>query len=92
MKGFEDHDLRLTEIYHTEKSDAPSGTAITAEGNCETDYDKWHSEYLRRYEASRHFPVRTPCIKRNHLEIYNSTVDQIEIKHTEHSRRDEPIM
>jgi dihydrodipicolinate reductase len=33
MKGFEDHDLRLTEIYHTEKSDAPSGTAITAEGN-----------------------------------------------------------
>jgi 4-hydroxy-tetrahydrodipicolinate reductase len=88
MKGFEDYDLRLTEIHHTEKKDAPSGTAITiAEGIIEeTDYDKWHLGISNEDTSIGIEALREHDVKGTHLVSYNSTVDQIEIKHTAHSR------
>ena len=34
MKDHEDYEIQLTEIHHTAKKDAPSGTAITLQNKC----------------------------------------------------------
>ncbi|WP_194850463.1 4-hydroxy-tetrahydrodipicolinate reductase [Nonlabens antarcticus] len=88
MKGFEEYNVSLQEIHHTEKKDAPSGTAITiAEGIMgETNYKNWHLGNTNQKDSLGIEALREDDVKGTHLVSYDSLVDQIEIKHTAHSR------
>jgi 4-hydroxy-tetrahydrodipicolinate reductase len=88
MQPYNEYELQLEEIHHTQKKDAPSGTAVTlAEGIVEqTNYSKWH---LGEEKKSLSIPVksvRTEDVKGTHIIEYASEIDSIEIKHTAHTR------
>lgn len=87
MNRFKEYNVSIEEIHHTQKLDAPSGTAITlAQGIIEnSDYVKWTLDKASENEI--HIDaVRTENVPGTHSIYYNSTIDQIEIKHTAHNR------
>jgi 4-hydroxy-tetrahydrodipicolinate reductase len=87
MKNLSDYKVSMEEIHHTQKLDAPSGTAISlANGIIEnTDYVNWT---LENPTANQIYidAKRIENIPGTHSVFYDSKVDQIEIKHTAHSR------
>ena len=87
MKNLSDYNVSMEEIHHTQKLDAPSGTAISlAEGIIKnTDYTDWTLENPSANQI--HIDAkRIENIPGTHSVFYDSKVDQIEIKHTAHSR------
>ena len=82
----------LVEIHHTEKKDAPSGTAITiAEGIIRnTNHLKnWHL-VGQSDENEQSLPITAKRIDPapgTHIVRYSSEIDDIEISHTAHSRQ-----
>ena len=87
MKNLKDYNVSMEEIHHTQKLDAPSGTAISlANGIIEnTDYVNWTLENPTANQI--HIDAkRIENIPGTHSVFYDSKVDQIEIKHTAHSR------
>lgn len=87
MKNLEQYKVSMEEIHHTQKLDAPSGTAITlAEGILEnTGYKAWKLEDAKENEI----PIiskRIDAVPGTHTVTYQSHVDSIEIKHTAHNR------
>ena len=87
MSKFDFYKVDMQEIHHTQKLDAPSGTAISlAKGVIvNSDYTSWTLEEAK--ENQIHIEaVRTENIPGTHTVTYNSTVDTIEIKHTAHNR------
>lgn len=87
MKNLEQYKVSLEEIHHTQKLDAPSGTAITlAEGIIKnTDYEAWKLNNAGDREIAI-TAKRIADIPGTHSIVYNSEVDSIEIKHTAHNR------
>ena len=87
MTNLKQYNVSMEEIHHTQKLDAPSGTAITlAEGVIKhTDYSNWTLETPISNEI--HIEAkRIENVPGTHSIFYDSEVDQIEIKHTAHSR------
>jgi 4-hydroxy-tetrahydrodipicolinate reductase len=87
MSKFDSYKVDMEEIHHTQKLDAPSGTAISlAKGVIEnSDYTNWTLEEAK--ENQIHIEaIRTGNVPGTHTVTYNSTVDTIEIKHTAHNR------
>jgi len=87
MANLKQYNVSMEEIHHTQKLDAPSGTAITlAEGVIKhTDYANWTLETPISNEI--HIEAkRIENVPGTHSIFYDSKVDQIEIKHTAHSR------
>ena len=87
MSGLKEYEVAIEEIHHTQKLDAPSGTAITlAEGIiAETDKTGWHLDTAGENEI----PIvakRIDSTPGTHIITYSSEVDTIEIKHTAHNR------
>lgn len=83
-----EYNIHLEEIHHTQKLDAPSGTAITiAEGIIDqSSYKKWSMEE----QGETIIPIEAKRIENvpgTHIVQYNSVVDTIEISHTAHSRK-----
>ena len=81
------YSVSMEEIHHTQKLDAPSGTAITlAEGIIKNSaYSGWK---LDKKEA-HNIPIkaiREANVPGTHSITYDSVVDSIEIKHTAHNR------
>jgi 4-hydroxy-tetrahydrodipicolinate reductase len=87
MANLKQYTISMEEIHHTQKLDAPSGTAITlAEGIIKhTDYTNWTLENPTKNQIEIN-AKRIENIPGTHCIFYNSEVDQIEIKHTAHSR------
>jgi 4-hydroxy-tetrahydrodipicolinate reductase len=87
MSKFDSYKVEMEEIHHTQKLDAPSGTAISlAKGVIEnSSYTNWT---LEKPEADQiHIEAkRIGTIPGTHTVTYNSVVDAIEIKHTAHNR------
>jgi 4-hydroxy-tetrahydrodipicolinate reductase len=89
MKGFPEYDVKVEEIHHTEKKDAPSGTAITlAEGIIrELEHKKaWANQISGNPDDLVIESKREGMVPGTHIVDYSSPVDNIEIKHTAHSR------
>lgn len=88
MQKFDSYDVSLEEIHHTQKIDAPSGTAITlAEGVIEqTDNENWSLGVTNDAKTIPIVSKRIDKVPGTHTVAYNSAVDEIEIKHTAHSR------
>ena len=93
MNSQEDYHIGLEEIHHTQKLDAPSGTAITvAEGVVENShYDKWElNESPTQAFSNSYVPiqaVREGKVPGTHTVTYKSTIDTITISHEAHSRQ-----
>ena len=88
ISRIKEYDVSLEEIHHTQKLDAPSGTAITlAEGIIEnSDKESWR---LGVTESDKEIPIiskREGTVPGTHIVKYTSSVDEIEIKHTAKSR------
>ncbi len=79
----------ITEIHHTEKLDAPSGTAISlAQGliNNLSSKTKWINEPSEEESVVPIVSLREPNVPGTHIIKYISDVDEIQIKHTAKSR------
>ena len=99
MNNYPYYDVQVEEIHHTQKLDAPSGTAITiAEGIIDSlDVKKGWTNVLSADGAE---PTddnvkndqlliesfRIDSVPGTHTVIYDSEVDMIEFKHTAHNR------
>ena len=88
MNGLNQYGVALEEIHHTEKQDAPSGTAITiAEGILSnTDYTNWRLGEAQEGEIAI-TSKRIGNYAGTHTVDYDSNIDQIRIQHTAHSRK-----
>ncbi len=87
MHNLKEYKIALEEIHHTQKLDAPSGTAITlAKGIIEnTDYQDWKLDD----DGKKTIPIkskRIDAVPGTHTVSYHSEVDSIEIRHTAHNR------
>jgi 4-hydroxy-tetrahydrodipicolinate reductase len=83
------YQTKITEIHHTEKLDAPSGTAITlAEGLIKnlSSKNKWINEPSDEEDVLPIISKREPDVPGTHIIEYISDIDEIEIKHTAKSR------
>ena len=83
------YEVNTIEVHHTEKKDAPSGTAITlAEGLMEQLPDKttWVNNQIAQANEVPIWSVREGKVPGTHTIKYISSVDTIEITHTAHSR------
>lgn len=96
MNPYKQYDVQVEEIHHTQKLDAPSGTAITiAEGIIKNTDSKteWINNLVGEGEelipTARQLLIeshRIDDVPGTHTVLYSSEVDQIEFKHTAHSR------
>ena len=87
MAPYTSYSVAMEEIHHTQKLDAPSGTAISlAKGVIENSpYTNWTLDQATANEI--HIDAkRIADVPGTHTVIYNSEVDSIEIKHTAHNR------
>ncbi|AJA69144.1 4-hydroxy-tetrahydrodipicolinate reductase [Myroides odoratimimus] len=87
MNNLNDYKVSMEEIHHTQKLDAPSGTAISlANGIIEnTDYTAWTLDTPDTNQI--HIDAkRIDSVPGTHSVFYDSAIDQIEIKHTAHNR------
>jgi len=84
------YDVTLHEVHHTEKKDAPSGTAIVLAKDV-IDIIKrkksWVNAIAKKDEILSVRSYREQDVPGIHLINYESEFDSIEIKHTAHSRR-----
>ena len=87
MSKFKNYSVTMEEIHHTQKLDAPSGTAISlAEGVIQnSSYTNWTLEEPKAAEIQIE-AKRIGTVPGTHTVTYNSEVDAIEIKHTAHNR------
>jgi 4-hydroxy-tetrahydrodipicolinate reductase len=79
----------MEETHHTQKLDAPSGTAITlAEGIIDnTNKEFWVKGVTSAKNQLGIVSHRTENVPGTHVVNYTSEIDEIEIKHTAHSRK-----
>lgn len=90
MAPHKGYDVRMKEIHHTTKKDAPSGTAITlAEGILSKNPKKtsWVNNESADPGALVIISERTDPAPGTHIITYTSDIDDIEIMHTAHNRK-----
>ena len=90
MKPHENYNVEIEEVHHTQKKDAPSGTAITiAEGILENSSLKnnWINEPTNERAVLSIISKRIDAVPGTHTVKYSSEVDDIGITHTAHNRK-----
>lgn len=90
MNGADGYDVEMTEIHHTQKLDAPSGTAITlAEGLIEgyNKKSKWELDTSSSNDSLMIKAQREGTVPGTHIIEYKSEIDDIYIKHEAHGRK-----
>ena len=86
----QDYNLTIEETHHTQKKDAPSGTAITiAEQIIKQIPDKkhWVNKRSDKKEELSILSNRIDPAPGTHAVKYSSVIDDIEIIHTAHNRK-----
>lgn len=89
MSTLADYQVSMEEIHHTQKLDAPSGTAISlANGVIENHagFDNWKLDE----SGNKTIPITAKRIKDvpgTHSVTYKSEIDTINIEHTAHTRQ-----
>ena len=90
MNRFDAYNVSMEEIHHTQKKDAPSGTAISLANDILERVerkDKWVNEPTTDANAIEITSLREGTVPGTHTVTYTSDDDKIEIKHTLFSRR-----
>lgn len=91
MDAYPEYNVLIEETHHLEKKDKPSGTAITlAEQILENIHRKRHWHLGSEENSDEIIPVaayREEGVPGTHVVKYSSVIDDVEIKHTAHSRK-----
>ncbi len=83
------YEVSMTEIHHTEKKDAPSGTAVTLADQILQQIPrikKWVNNASNNPEELEIISERVDPAPGTHSVLYSSPIDDIEIIHTAHNR------
>jgi len=89
MNQFPNYNVEMTEVHHTQKLDAPSGTAITLAEEILEKLDRknvWVKETETKPEEMAIKSIREGQVPGIHTIRYESEVDSIEITHDAKSR------
>jgi len=89
MQDYEEYEVKMEEIHHTQKKDAPSGTAITLAEQIMANLQRkkhWVNEESTREEDLQIISERINPAPGTHKIKYTSAIDDIEIIHTAHNR------
>lgn len=89
MKPHTGYDVSMEEIHHTQKKDAPSGTAVTLAEQLMEKIErktKWVNDETHKPEELAIISKRIDPAPGTHTVRYNSGIDTIEIIHTAHNR------
>jgi len=90
MEPYENYDISMTETHHTEKKDAPSGTAISLAEQILAKIgrkNKWVNEASNKSSDLIIRSERIDPAPGTHSVTYASLIDSIEITHTAHTRK-----
>lgn len=90
MAPHREYDVTLNEIHHTQKKDAPSGTAITLAEQVLSQINrkkKWVNHASSNPAELSIVSERIDPAPGIHVIHYSSAIDDIEIKHTAHNRK-----
>ncbi len=82
--------VTLEEIHHTQKKDAPSGTAITLAEQIigiSAKKDRWVNRAIKKENELSIISKRIDEVAGTHSVKYSSDIDDIEIIHTAHNRK-----
>lgn len=89
MDGRKEYNIAIEETHHTEKKDAPSGTAITLAEQIIQNLEGKRNWILNGLDEPGSIPIishRLENVPGTHKVAYSSPVDDIEIIHTAHNR------
>jgi len=90
MKDYPEYDVQMEEIHHTQKKDAPSGTAISLAQQILENLGRkkdWVNQPAANNEELSIISKRVDPAPGTHVITYTSDIDDIEIKHTAHNRK-----
>lgn len=91
MNEHPEYAVRIQEIHHTEKKDAPSGTAITAANGIIEKLDRLNEWSLTEEKNAKHIlpieALRLPEVPGTHTVTYQSEIDSIILSHEAHNRK-----
>lgn len=93
MAAYPSYTAGITEIHHTQKLDAPSGTGISLANQIlanHSGYNRWENvkkSQIEHHETLSIESIRLPEVPGTHEVRYESEIDTIEIKHTAHNRK-----
>lgn len=87
MSTLKQYKVTMEEIHHTQKLDAPSGTAISLAKDiiAQSGYASWAIDNAKEEDIFIDVK-RIENVPGTHVVTYDSEIDSIEIKHTAHSR------
>lgn len=89
MSGYPEYDVSIKETHHTQKKDAPSGTAISLAEHIlshNRSKEQWVNQASDDPKSLSIISERKDPAPGTHEVIYQSAIDDIEIKHTAHNR------
>jgi 4-hydroxy-tetrahydrodipicolinate reductase len=89
MANYPQYEVSMEEIHHTQKKDAPSGTAITLAEQIIAQHpgkQQWVNHPSAEKTALPIISLREDPAPGTHKIRYSSTIDDIEIIHTAHNR------
>ena len=90
MEPYADYDVSMVELHHTEKKDAPSGTAISLAEQILSNIGR-KKQWINSPSLSPNDLVitseRIDPAPGTHTVTYSSPIDTIEITHTAHTRK-----
>lgn len=90
MSQHPEYKVSIEEIHHTQKLDAPSGTAISLAEQIMAEMPEkknWVNHTTENPEEIGIVSERNDPAPGTHTVLYQSAIDDIEIKHTAHSRK-----
>tara|TARA_B100001109_G_scaffold255856_1_gene261711 strand:- start:739 stop:1455 length:717 start_codon:yes stop_codon:yes gene_type:complete len=85
-----EYKAQIKEIHHTQKLDSPSGTAISLADDLierHPAYSKWVNEESKEESSLEILSYRESSVPGTHEIIYDSSIDEISIKHTAKNRK-----
>ncbi len=89
MNGHPEYKATVEETHHTQKKDAPSGTAITIAEQIVAANDSLNGWALAGEATGDKLPIaahRVENVPGTHIVSYSSLVDDIQLTHTAHNR------
>jgi 4-hydroxy-tetrahydrodipicolinate reductase len=89
MRKFDTYKVSIEETHHTQKKDAPSGTAISLAEQIidNSTQKKWQLDSISDKESINIKANRLPNVPGTHWVNYTSQVDEITIKHKAFNRK-----
>jgi 4-hydroxy-tetrahydrodipicolinate reductase len=91
MQPYSEYQMDMTEIHHTQKKDAPSGTAIKLAQDLislsNNSFESWALDTASNSSEIAIKAMREEHVPGTHIVNYQSDIDAIEIKHTAFSRK-----